>query len=75
MNFLKKHILYFFKTINNVLDNENIISISSICEIHSSVKKTGLEINGIVKIGEGSSVHQSKLSGAVTVGNHCSIIK
>lgn len=73
MNFFKKYILYLFKKINNVLENENTISVSSKCEIHSSVKKTGLEINGSVKIGEGSSVHQSKFSGVVTVGNCCSI--
>jgi acetyltransferase-like isoleucine patch superfamily enzyme len=73
MNFFKKHILYLFKKINNVLENENTISVSSKCEIHSSVKKTGLEINGSVKIGEGSSVHQSKFSGLVTVGNLCTI--
>lgn len=73
MNFFKKHILYFFKKINNILENENIISVSSKCEIHSSVKKTGLEINGNVKIGEGSSIHQSKFSGVVTIGKSCCI--
>lgn len=73
MNFFKKQILSFFKKMMTILDNENIISHSSKCVIHPSVKKTGLNINGTIKIGEGSSVHQTKLAGDITIGERVSI--
>ena len=75
MNPIKKYILRVFKRVIKEIESENENTETSLCQIHPSVKRSGLKINGKVTIHESCSVHQSKLSGDIIIGNKSKISK
>lgn len=71
--YIKNKLYNILKSWLKNIENENVVSENSKCNIHSSVIKKGTTFNGIITVNENSILEKSKLIGHVSIGNNVKV--